>query len=748
MNSIDHKVEEELPSLTTGDEHAISHVYATIKQAFCTEYYLKRYPDIRESGVDPLIHYIRSGCREGRDPSPAFSTRYYLERYPDVLGSGLNPLFHFVRHGLGEGRRPVPLPASYRDEGDYAFVRSVLEPAFDAEFYRSQYPECERQILDPLDHFLLIGYKAGHDPSPAFSVNAYLQASPDVQASGVNPFYHFLVLGRMEGRRATGGAQGRPRDRSSEEERRVLEDEFDAEFYLHRYPDVRASGMDPLVHYIRFGWHEGRDPSSGFSTCYYLDANPDVRAQGFNPFYHYLTRGRQEGRSPVLPGGHVAKALYSLESLEQQVEGWTASELPEVELACSESLQVQLREFLASHEQRVIVSLCHDDYRTSVGGVQNCILLEEQAAMESGAVYINLHPVMILPVLSRAERLEDLSLVMVCNGQTLGTAAARNCLDALQWLAGKAGRVDLVVHALLGHASGFVRTLAETAVNGECLYWLHDFLSICPGYNLLRNGVRFCGAPDVDSMACSVCVYGEERTRQSPLLHDLFEAAGFTVLAPSAFAADLWQRRSGLPCRELAVVPHTRFAGRAHAANTREAPRDQRDGVLRIAYLGHPLFHKGWPVFSRLVQSSREAPGLEFHHLGASPARDVFGLRFTEVRVCAGNHDAMIEALLSRRIDLAFVWSIWPETYCLTAHEAVAAGVPVLTCESSGNVARMVAERDCGVVFSDEEELFAAFSSGEIRRMLLALRKRSSMQPSGLEYSGMSLERLGCQGGR
>lgn len=31
---------------------------------------------------------------------------------------------------------------------------------------------------------------------------------------------------------------------------------FDDEFYLNKYPKVKASGMDPLLHYIFFGFEE------------------------------------------------------------------------------------------------------------------------------------------------------------------------------------------------------------------------------------------------------------------------------------------------------------------------------------------------------------------------------------------------------------------------------------------------------------------------------------------------------------
>lgn len=71
---------------------------------------------------------------------------------------------------------------------------------------------------------------------------------------------------------------------------------FDAAYYLSRYPDVREAGIDPLKHYLRHGWKEGRDPSAGFSTSGYLRANPDVAQAGRNPLLHFVNDGLAEGR--------------------------------------------------------------------------------------------------------------------------------------------------------------------------------------------------------------------------------------------------------------------------------------------------------------------------------------------------------------------------------------------------------------------------------------------------------------------
>jgi GT2 family glycosyltransferase len=81
--------------------------YLVIKKSglFDPVYYLTNYPDVRIGDVDPLMHYINHGWKEGRNPSKSFSTTFYLERYPDVKLARINPLFHYVRFGVNEGRQ-------------------------------------------------------------------------------------------------------------------------------------------------------------------------------------------------------------------------------------------------------------------------------------------------------------------------------------------------------------------------------------------------------------------------------------------------------------------------------------------------------------------------------------------------------------------------------------------------------------------------------------------------------------------
>jgi hypothetical protein len=45
----------------------------------------------------------------------------------------------------------------------------------------------------------------------------------------------------------------------------------DPEWYLQRYPDVSAAGLDPVLHFSTSGAAERRDPNAWFDSVWYAD---------------------------------------------------------------------------------------------------------------------------------------------------------------------------------------------------------------------------------------------------------------------------------------------------------------------------------------------------------------------------------------------------------------------------------------------------------------------------------------------
>lgn len=133
---------------------------------FDADWYLEQNPDVAESRLDPLTHFVRCGGREGRDPSPYFDSRFYLEQNPDVAERGANPLLHYLRSGAAEGRNP--------------------SPTFDTKWYLDSNPFVAEAAINPLVHYVQVGSRTGRQPRPTPD-EPVLSAPPESHPSELSP---------------------------------------------------------------------------------------------------------------------------------------------------------------------------------------------------------------------------------------------------------------------------------------------------------------------------------------------------------------------------------------------------------------------------------------------------------------------------------------------------------------------------------------------------------------------------------
>ena len=68
---------------------------------FDEDYYKKENPNIKG---DACQHYYYYGWKEGKSPSYEFSNNFYLKNYKDVEDAGINPLLHYLKSGKAENR--------------------------------------------------------------------------------------------------------------------------------------------------------------------------------------------------------------------------------------------------------------------------------------------------------------------------------------------------------------------------------------------------------------------------------------------------------------------------------------------------------------------------------------------------------------------------------------------------------------------------------------------------------------------
>ena len=211
-----------------------------------------------------ISHFISTGAQEGLDPNPLFSIRFYLAAYPDVGESGINPLIHYIQHGGKEGRSTHVLfdgaffQRQLKEDGNSPdtpladFLKNGASGdrnpclLFDCRYYLSQKPDLTDYYGNPLIHYLEKGADSDFDSHRYFSSAFYRERYGAEIPDGTNVLEYFLHVGGHKGHHPS------PR--------------FDTSYYLEVNPDIGKAAVIPLVHYLEFGFLERR-----FATDRYFD---------------------------------------------------------------------------------------------------------------------------------------------------------------------------------------------------------------------------------------------------------------------------------------------------------------------------------------------------------------------------------------------------------------------------------------------------------------------------------------------
>lgn len=591
---------------------------------------------------------------------------------------------------------------------------------FDRDYYSSTYRDAGAHGIDIYEHYVTVGWRQGKNPSAGFDTEAYLAQNPEVRSAGICPLIHYVSEGITHER----NGPAYPEQLAA---RRRSEKYFDPNYYVTKYPDVLAAGVNPLNHYLEIGWREGRNPSDSFDTRYYLETYKDVQDMDICPLVHYALTGASEGRTtkPV----DVRRRI--IETSEWRWNGpgeWKTT--PEEPPLDSANIKAFLAERGPQFRNGIVLSISHDDYATVCGGVQNCVGDEEQAFSKEGWAYFHFRPAQPLLALSEDTPVADFLTFVRVNGQRLGLVRFLDLVAAIAAMNENRLPIFLVIHHLLGFSPEVAQEAARIAKPKQTIVWAHDFFTLCPSYALLRNNLEFCFAPDATSKVCGICCFGERRRSHLRRMEALFSAVVPTLLTPSEAALTFWQSRSGMRISEAAVVPHGSLTmdARGEARNASEP--------LKVGFLGLPTHSKGWHTFENLAARHYGDQRYAFFHLGFAPGTPARNIHYTKVEVDRTKRDEMIYTVRSLELDVVVLWSYCYETFSFTAHEALAGGAFVVTRRDAGNVwpAIFQAGGDRGCALETEAELLELFETGRISG-LAKERRYGDFQPAAATAS-------------
>jgi len=205
----------------------------------------------------------------------------------------------------------------YKDKKD--LLESKL---FDEQYYLNQNPDLYTNTPDLVHHFLTFGFRELRSPSTHFDIRFYISQHPELRNSSINPVLHYYREGKQRGFVCLPNGSSKKKDTKRElilkdihnkdwnmESKRVSPEDidlvlqsglFDKSYYLELYPEVSDAGIDPIVHYLRYGWTIGCEISRIYNIFRYLEMYSDIRRARINPLLHYLRSGKEEGRKLCL----------------------------------------------------------------------------------------------------------------------------------------------------------------------------------------------------------------------------------------------------------------------------------------------------------------------------------------------------------------------------------------------------------------------------------------------------------------
>lgn len=369
----------------------------------------------------------------------------------------------------------------------------------------------------------------------------------------------------------------------------------------------------------------------------------------------------------------------------------------------------------AAGARSAVVFMTHD----SGGGVERVVAERAAAARRQNQRAIVLRPARVTNLAAPERRFQG---VLVSDGveraypNLLFTLPAE--LTILYRLLRNEAPVVVEVHHLLGHHPAVLELGRLLDVPHEV--HVHDYAWFCPQITLFDGSRRYCGEPEMT--VCDRCLADNGSMLEDITIADLRRrsadlfAHAARVVVPSADAAARLCRH--FPGVLPTVVPHEDDRALVFTPRYPSQIRARR----RVCVIGGIGLEKGYEILLAAARdvAARNLP-LEFVVVGHT--MDDKRLLDTGRVFVTGPYQQTeaVTVIETQDADLAFLPSIWPETWCFTLTEAWRAGLYVAVFDI-GAMAERVRATGRGIV------LPIGINTAMLSNALLAAARQGSQE--------------------
>jgi len=409
---------------------------------------------------------------------------------------------------------------------------------------------------------------------------------------------------------------------------------LDLRYYSKNNPNVINLSMDPILHYIYYGFNEGKKPYSTFNGKKYLKTHKDVKNSKLNPLVHYSLYGIKEGRkTEKYPKVNKKRILYVLHS--------SGGGTPATNEDLMRNIEKELDCYVLTSSAVVITLSRYEN--SNFKEIKSWKIKSEWSAMdfnnpEFSDIYFKI--------------LKDL-------------------------------KIDIIhIRHLIKHSFDLPKVAKELKL--PIIISFHDFYFICPSHNLLDDETVYCAGKCTDGQG--QCLVGGE-FKNFPLLRDFVNewrnevaeilCSASALVTTSELIKQLFiSIYPGLSQKEFRIIEHGRdFKKIEDNSKFYEIPSKHKP--IKILFPGNLNASKGSELIKKIKMNDKDSR-LEFHFLGGLylHSKDL-----EEYGIYHGPYERNNFCKEVEKIKPSFIGilSIWPETYCHTLSEAWSCGVPVLT---------------------------------------------------------------------
>ncbi len=367
-------------------------------------------------------------------------------------------------------------------------------------------------------------------------------------------------------------------------------------------------------------------------------------------------------------------------------------------------------------KKRLLLSISYGNYRTSNGGTDKAILSHSKMFIDSGFKYVYLFPLNIFP---RHPLPRNPFWGLIEDGTFLGAFHTSGILEYLNKLCVEKGwRIACAhIHHLMNVN---ISKLSEivSALDCDVYFYVHDYYNICGSINMLRSDTHKLCHGSLNEK-CAGCKFYSRSVKHKKAFLSLLKCVSqnYFFICPSDAAKKHFLLGYPEFSEKTIVIYHQTFNDDFYGNRDCQFP-------VKIAYIGSPLDIKGWNQFSKVVGLYAQNKSYEFYYF----SKKEMPIDKAKHVIVDFNKDinAMTKALREYEIDCVLLWSIWPETYSYTYYEAYSSNCFIISNPNSGNIQYQIKEHNSGVVFENEEDLFAFFENSNYVKECISAYKRNS----------------------